>query len=204
MAAGRPLSEAAIAAAHRALPDGHAIEVRVSAEDPGRDFTPTPGLIRHWVMPAGSGIRVDTAVAAGERIPPEYDNLLAKIMVHAQDRDTALDLLAAALARTEVAGIQTTLPFHSHVAGHRGFRAGELSTEWVAEHWDGPAAAGEAGRLAQLAAALSIAAQDVARATRAGSDETDGRASSWAEPSPEPAGWAEAALEAMVDRWPTS
>ncbi len=215
LAAGRPLSEAAIAAARRPIPDGHAIEVRVSAEDPGRDFTPTPGHIRHWVMPAGPGIRVDTAVAAGDRVPPEYDNLLAKIMVHTRDRGAALDLLEAALERTEVGGIQTSLPFHRYVAGHPGFRAGALSTGWVAEHWNGAEESGRAGRLAQLAAALSIAAHDRAVESRPGTQAIggqainlrhaiDGRLPPWADPSPEPTGWGEAALEAMVDRWPTS
>src|SRR5262249_31123672 len=142
LAGGRPLSEAAVAASQRQVPDGHAIEVRVSAEDPGRDFTPAPGLIRHLKLPAGAGIRVDTAVTAGERIPPEYDNLFAKIMVHGTDRAAALDLLATALDGTEIAGIQTTLPFHRYVAAHAGFRAGDVSTEWVAEHWNGPEAAG--------------------------------------------------------------
>src|SRR6185312_1399572 len=111
LAAGRPLSDQVLRAAARP-PSGHAIEVRLSAEDPGRDFTPTPGLIRHWLMPAEEGIRVDMAAAAGDRVPPEYDNLLAKVMAHGADRVEALDRLAGALAATEVAGIQTTLPFH--------------------------------------------------------------------------------------------
>jgi acetyl/propionyl-CoA carboxylase alpha subunit len=147
LAGGRPLSDQALRAADRPA-SGHAIEVRLSAEDPGRDFAPTPGLIRHWLMPAGEGIRVDTAAAAGDRVPPEYDNLLAKVMVHGADRVAALDRLADALAATEVGGIQTTLPFHRFVAGHRGFRAGDVSTSWVGEHWDGPAAASEAASLA--------------------------------------------------------
>ena len=69
LAAGRPLSDDALAAAqHAAAPDSHAIEVRISAEDPGRDFAPTPGLVRRWVMPAGPGVRVDTATEAGDRL----------------------------------------------------------------------------------------------------------------------------------------
>ena len=225
LAAGRPLSDGALAAAERAAPEGHAIEVRISAEDPGRDFTPSPGLIRHWSMPEGPGIRVDTAAAAGERVPPEYDNLLAKVMVHAPDREAAINLLAAALAETEIAGIQTTLPFHRHVAEHPGFRAGDLSTGWVAEHWDGAAAAAAAGRLAQIAAALAVATRTSAAAPRRPGNRTDAiRAPGWtggsaaggsaadssvaggpdggADPSDGASSWAEAALEAMVDRWP--
>ena len=79
LAAGRPLSGEAIAAAQAAAePNLHAIEVRIAAEDPGHDFAPTPGRISHWQMPAGPGVRVDAAVGAGERVPAEYDNLIAK------------------------------------------------------------------------------------------------------------------------------
>ena len=140
LAAGRALSAEAIAAAERAVePAGHAIEVRIAAEDPTRAFAPTPGLIRRWAMPAGPGVRVDTAVAEGDRVPPEYDNLIAKIMVHAGDRAAAVRRLRRALDETEIAGIQTTLPFHRFVARSPAFRDGRLSTGWVEEWWDGPA-----------------------------------------------------------------
>ena len=205
LAAGRPLSEGALAAAgHAARPGSHAIEVRISAEDPGRDFAPEPGLIRRWLMPAGPGVRVDTAAEAGERVPPEYDNLLAKLMVHGPDRASAIDRLAGALREIEIAGIQTTLPFHRFVAGHPAFQAAELSTGWVADHWDGPAAAAREGRLAQLVGGLAVAwtktgrgdrdRKDVRDAGRGGQDDRDdGRDGS---------AWARAALEAAVDRWP--
>ena len=198
LAAGRPLSQAAVAAADGIFPGGHAIEVRISAEDPGRDFAPTPGTIRRWVMPAGPGIRVDTAVEAGERIPPEYDNLVAKVMVHAVDRAAAIERLAGALGETEIAGIQTTLPFHRFVAAHAGFRAGEISTGWVGEHWDGPGAAAEAARLAQIAVGLAGGSAGWStRLAAQGTPRSDDRAT--------PAGpWTQAALESMVDRWPTS
>jgi acetyl/propionyl-CoA carboxylase alpha subunit len=193
LAAGRPLSAAALAAAAgAAAPTGHAIEVRISAEDPGRDFAPTPGQIRHWVMPSGPGVRVDTAVEAGERVPPEYDNLLAKVMVHAADRGSAIERLVRALIETEVAGLQTTLPFHRFVAGHAGFRAAELSTGWVAEHWDGGAAARRVERLARLAAALAW--PEMSEAASAGTTGGNG--------AEQARGWSVAALEAGVDRWP--
>ena len=125
LAAGRPLSPAARDAAERAAdPTRHAIEVRLTAEDPGRGFAPTPGTIRHWAMPSGTGVRVDTAGEAGARVPPEYDNLMAKVMVVADDRPAAIDRLRLALDETEVAGIQTTLPFHRFVARDPAFRDG--------------------------------------------------------------------------------
>ena len=195
LAAGRPLSAAAEAAAARAAePLGHAIEVRVSAEDPARDFAPVPGLIRRWVMPAGPGVRVDTGLGPGDRVPPDYDNLMAKILVHAQDRDGAIDRLRRALDETEIAGLQTTLPFHRFVARHAGFRAGELSIDWVAEQWDG---AGERARFIDVA---------VDAATRAAAGRLAGSeviATERARPAPSQVGaWGSTARAEATDRWP--
>jgi acetyl/propionyl-CoA carboxylase alpha subunit len=198
LAAGRPLSDAALAAAARAAePAGHAIEVRLSAEDPGHDFAPTPGRVGRWVMPSGPGVRVDTAIEAGDRVPPEYDNLIAKVMVHAGDREAAIDRLRRALDETEISGIQTTLPFHRFVVIDPSFRAGRLSTGWVGEHWDGPGQRTAAARRAQLAAGLQVLSASVppaavvARApgARQADPAQDGR-------------WQRAGLEDAVDRWP--
>jgi acetyl/propionyl-CoA carboxylase alpha subunit len=209
LAAGRPLSAAVLAAAARAAdPSGHAIEVRLSAEDPGRDFAPAPGRLLRWTMPAGPGVRVDTAVEAGDRVPAEYDNLIAKVLVHAGDRDAAIDRLRRALDEVEIAGIQTTLPFHRFVARDASFRAGDLSTGWVAEHWGGPAEFRRAAETAQLAAGLAAIQRDVAGG--------DGRPMSGAvaggqghpvhpdHPMP-PAGngrWHRTGIDAALDRWP--
>jgi len=222
LAAGRPLSEAALAAAGRAAePMGHAIEVRISAEDPGRDFAPTPGRVGIWRMAAGPGIRVDTAIEPGERVPPEYDNLIAKLMVHAGDRDQAIDRLRRALDETEISGLQTTVPFHRFVATDPTFRAGTLSTGWVGEHWDGPAAWREAAARAQLIAGLATTGPGASGHATAGE-----HAHTRAAPAPEhggtgPAGhlraftpdasgapgspdghWRRAGLADAVDRWP--
>ncbi len=194
LAAGRPLSEAALRAASEASdPASHAIEVRISAEEPGRDFAPTPGRVTHWVMPAGPGVRVDTAIESGDRVPPDYDNLIAKLMVHAGDRPAAIDRLRRALDEVEIGGIQTTLPFHRFVAGDPSFRSADLSTGWVAAHWDGAGELAAAARLAQLAAGLAglegpreapIGAPGGGRAA-----QRDGT-------------WHREGLEAAVDRWP--
>ncbi|HSO30432.1 MAG TPA: biotin carboxylase N-terminal domain-containing protein [Candidatus Sulfomarinibacteraceae bacterium] len=208
LAAGRPLSAAALAAAERAAePYGHAIEVRLSAEDPGHDFAPTPGRVLRWAMPGGPGVRVDTAIEAGDRIPPEYDNLIAKVMVHAGDRDAAIDRLLRALDETEIAGIQTTLPFHRFVARDPTFRAGELSTGWVAERWDGPAEfqrAAEAGLLAAGLAAFTGLGDERSRTAPGPSPEPPSHPAGPA-PAAQPAGngrWHRFGLEAAIDRWP--
>ncbi|MFL5720625.1 MAG: acetyl/propionyl/methylcrotonyl-CoA carboxylase subunit alpha [Chloroflexota bacterium] len=187
LAAGRPLSFAVIAAAERAaVPTSHAIEVRLSAEDPSIDFAPRPGRIRHWVMPEGPGVRVDTGVGEGDDVPPDYDNLVAKVMVHAGDRPAAIDRLRRALDETEVAGIQTTLPFHRFVARHPRFAAAELSTDWVAEAWDGRSPR------AEVAAGAAVAAASFdAKAAPAGEER-----------APAGSGWATAARADAVDRWP--
>ncbi len=199
LAAGRPLSDEALAAAARAAdPAGHAIEVRIAAEDPSRDFTPTPGRVRRWVMPAGPGVRVDTGIEAGDRVPAEYDNLIAKILVHAGDRDAAIARLRRALDETEIAGIQTTLPFHRFVARSEPFRAGDLSTGWVGEWWDGPAEFRRAARVAMLAAGLDALARGHATAL-------EGRPTSspTADGSSGDGRWRRSSRAAATDRWPS-
>ncbi len=195
LAAGAPLSASARAAASRAAdPGSHAIEVRIAAEDPGRGFAPTPGRITCWTMPAGPGVRVDAGVLAGDVVPAEYDNLVAKLMVHAPDRDAAIDRLRRALDETEIAGIQTSVPFHRFVARHAGFRDARLSTSWVADEWDGAAAATQHAKLAQRAAALvtQLTGGPVAAVAAAPTPGHDGRATPWRR-----SGYADA-----VDRWP--
>jgi acetyl/propionyl-CoA carboxylase alpha subunit len=162
IAAGRPLSQAVLDVAARAAePTRHAIEVRLSAEDPANGFVPTPGVITRWEMPSGPGVRVDTAVAAGDRVPPDYDPMIAKLLVVDADRDRALDRLARALEETAVAGIQTTLPFHRRIASDATFRESPPSIDWVDRTWaealrPGREAALEAARWTGAAAAAGL------------------------------------------------
>ena len=217
LAAGEPLSEAALAAADRAAtPSAHAIEVRLTAEDPSLDFAPTPGRVRRWTMPAGPGVRVDAAIEAGERIPPDYDNLIAKIMVVGHDRATAIARLRRALDETEIAGIQTTLPFHRFVARSAAFATGDLSIGWIGEHWDGPAARARAVKVGQLAAGIDALGDGVTTAARAPTPRTDGATgdqaatdrnghrpgASIASDARDDSAWAEAGRQAATDRWP--
>ena len=202
LAAGHGLSEAALRAAREAAtPAGHAIEVRISAEDPGRAFAPTPGRVTHWVMPSGPGVRVDTAIEAGDRVPPEYDNLIAKLMVHAGDRDAAIDRLRRALDEVEIGGIQTTLPFHRFVATDQAFRSAELSTGWVTERWDGAGEQLAGARLAQLAAGLHAIHVPAGTPGLPATGSPAGRAAR-TDPAQRDGAWHRAGLEDAADRWP--
>ncbi|HUQ78389.1 MAG TPA: biotin carboxylase N-terminal domain-containing protein [Patescibacteria group bacterium] len=168
IAAGFPLSDRVLAAAERATaPERHAFEARLSAEDPARDFAPAPGTIGRWEMPAGPGIRVDTAVEAGSRVPPDYDPMIAKVLVVDETRDAALGRMARALDEIRVEGIQTTLPFDRFIVRHDGFRAGALTTDWVDQHW--AAIAHE-----QRAAALDVARHIAVAAVAASATAADG------------------------------
>jgi acetyl/propionyl-CoA carboxylase alpha subunit len=198
IAGGAALSPEIVAAGERAaMPSSHAIEVRISAEDPAREFAPTPGRVGRWVMPSGPGVRVDTHIEAGDRVPAEYDNLMAKLMVHATERDAAIDRLRRALDETEIGGVQTTLPFHRAVADSAAFRAGDLSTGWVDEHWDGAAAHAVAARKALVAAGLVALDEEASPAGIArGAVDATGTGDRGRD------GWRREALARGVDRWP--
>lgn len=112
-------------------PHGHAIEVRVYAEDPDR-FLPRPGKITAWRAPTGDGVRVDAGYARGDTVPQHYDPLLAKLAVWAEDRPEALERLGAALDGFEIAGPACNLPFFTELLADPGFRAGDYDTGIVA------------------------------------------------------------------------
>jgi acetyl/propionyl-CoA carboxylase alpha subunit len=200
LAAGGPLSVDALRAADRAAePPSHAIEVRISAEDPARAFAPTPGRVTRWTMPSGPGVRVDTAIEPGDRIPAEYDNLIAKLMVHAGDRRAAIDRLRRALDETEIGGVQTTLPFHAFVARDQAFLEGRVSTGYVAERWEGEAEHRAAAMAAQLAAALD-ALDPAAGARPTGRGGARAAEAAWVRASP--TAWRRSGRGAGRDRWP--
>lgn len=116
-----------------ARPRGHAIEWRITAEDPLRQFLPTPGLVDEFDMPAGDGVRVDTFVRAGQRLSPYYDSLMAKLIVLGADRDDAINRSIDALMHCRVAGVATPLDVLRRVAEAPAFRAGTVHTGWL-EH----------------------------------------------------------------------
>ena len=112
-------------------PSGCAIECRVNAEDPARDFQPSPGIVSAVRWPAGEGIRVDTHVEPGARIAPFYDSLMAKIIAHGEDREAALERMWQAVASTQVRGVATNLAFHSTVLANQEFQAGGVDTGFL-------------------------------------------------------------------------
>ena len=110
---------------------GHCIEVRLTAEDPDKNFAPSGGKVARFDLPGGPGVRVDSHVRAGYTVPPYYDSLLAKILVHAPTRDEAIARMERALGETKLEGVATTLPFHKKILQNDFFRRGELATDFL-------------------------------------------------------------------------
>ena len=131
VAAGERLPPEVLEAPRR----GHAIEVRLYAEDPYDAFRPTAGRVGAWRMPGGPGIRVDAGVEADTALPSEYDPLLAKLMVHAGDRPAAVDRLRRALDETLIGGLQTDAGFLRWLVDDPGFASGAYDTGLIAERW---------------------------------------------------------------------
>ena len=127
VAAGEPLS----LVLHGNRLRGHAIECRVNAEDPSRNFQPSPGLITAFHPPGGPGVRVDTHIYAGYTVPPYYDSLLAKVIVHGNDRDEAIARMRQALDSFIIEGVTTTIPFLGRVMRHADFVSGKVDTKFL-------------------------------------------------------------------------
>ena len=111
---------------------GHAIECRINAEDPAAGFRPSPGTVTRAVFPAGPGVRVDTHIQAGSAVPPRYDSLLAKLIVHGANRTQALARLRGALARCEIGGVATTTGLYQALAADKEFADGGVDTRYLA------------------------------------------------------------------------
>ena len=129
IAAGEPLSFRQ----NDVRTNGHSIECRINAEDPARNFMPGPGRIQAWSEPAGDGVRVDTHCEAGYLVPPFYDSLMAKLIVHGADRGQAISRMRQSLKAFRVEGVPTTIAFHHDVLSDPDFAAGRVNTRWVEE-----------------------------------------------------------------------
>jgi acetyl-CoA carboxylase, biotin carboxylase subunit len=113
---------------------GHAVECRVTSEDPMRGFAPESGVIDTWLPPGGPGVRVDSHCYAGYFTPPFYDSLLAKVMTWGQDRDEAFDRMARALREMRVEGVHTSIPYHLSLLADRSVRANDVTIDFVGDH----------------------------------------------------------------------
>jgi propionyl-CoA carboxylase alpha chain len=139
--------------------DGWAIEARIYAEDPTRGFLPSSGRLARYLPPSGEGLRLDAGVFEGAEISVYYDPMIAKLAAHGPDRDTAIDRLRTALDSFYISGVQHNVAFLAAVVGKPRFRAGALSTDFIAEEFPGgfapPAGCTEPDRILLLAAALA-------------------------------------------------
>ncbi len=111
--------------------DGHAIECRINAEDPFRNFAPFPGTITTFHPPGGHGVRVDTHVYTGYKIPPHYDSMIAKLIVRARTRDLAIQKMLRALDEFVIEGVKTTIPFHQQLLRDERFLKGDFDTRFL-------------------------------------------------------------------------
>jgi acetyl-CoA carboxylase, biotin carboxylase subunit len=110
---------------------GHAIECRINAEDTTRDFVPVPGTVTRWAPPEGDGIRLDSHISEGAVIPPFYDSMIGKLIVHAESRDKAIAKMAEALDNFTVEGVPTTIPLHRTILASEAFQSNNFHTRWL-------------------------------------------------------------------------
>jgi acetyl-CoA carboxylase biotin carboxylase subunit len=114
--------------------NGHSIECRINAEDPDRNFLPSPGRIDAYIAPGGPGVRVDSHCYPGYVIPPHYDSLVSKLVTWGQDRQEAIDRMHRALDEYAITGIRTTIPFHQRVLAHPAFIKGDVTTDFIEKY----------------------------------------------------------------------
>ena len=114
---------------------GHAIECRINAEDPVHNFMPCPGTIENLHLPGGNGVRMDSAVYKGYSIPPFYDSMIAKIIVHDRDRESAVKKMISTLEELKIDGIQTNLDFQYDILNHPDFQNGKFTTDFISSHY---------------------------------------------------------------------
>jgi len=115
--------------------NGHAIECRINAENPDKNFMPSPGTLKAYLPPGGPGIRVDSHAYQGYTIPPNYDSLVAKLIAWGKDRQESMARMERALEEYVIDGIHTTIPFHLKVLRNEAFRRGDVTTKFIEEHF---------------------------------------------------------------------
>lgn len=114
---------------------GHAMECRINAEDPAHHFRPCPGVIEEIHLPGGNGVRIDTAAYNGYEIPPFYDSMIAKVIVHGRNRQEAIDKMRSTLGELIIDGVTTNVDFQYEILDHEDFQAGEITTDFIPMHF---------------------------------------------------------------------
>ncbi len=115
---------------------GHAMELRICAEDPRNNFLPATGDIEEFDIPEGEGIRVDTGFLKGDTVPVYYDSMIAKLIVHAPNRQSAIEKLSSAIAKFRIEGIPTTLTFGGFAINHQAFKDGSFDTNFIQNYYE--------------------------------------------------------------------
>jgi propionyl-CoA carboxylase alpha chain len=136
--------------------NGHAMELRVYAEDPLNDFLPSVGNLEVYQLPVGEGIRVDNGFEQGMDVPIYYDPMLAKLITYGKTREESIELMIKAIADYKVEGISTTLPFGTFVMEHEAFRSGDFDTHFVKKYYDAEVLKAQAEKEAEIAALVAL------------------------------------------------
>ncbi|KIX19937.1 biotin carboxylase [Flavobacterium sp. 316] len=136
--------------------NGHAMELRVYAEDPLNDFLPSVGNLEVYQIPVGNGIRVDNGFEQGMDVPIYYDPMLAKLITYGKTREESIELMIEAIANYKVEGISTTLPFGTFVMEHEAFRSGDFDTHFVKKYYDAEVLKAQAEKEAEIAAVVAL------------------------------------------------
>ncbi|MEN0110794.1 MAG: acetyl-CoA carboxylase biotin carboxylase subunit, partial [Planctomycetota bacterium] len=116
---------------------GHAIECRINAEDPAANFRPSPGKIERLIAPGGFGVRFESHAHSGYVVPPYYDSMIGKLLVHPPTRGEAIDSMLRALAELKVDGLKTTVPLHQEILSHTAFSEARIDTTFVERTFTG-------------------------------------------------------------------
>lgn len=112
---------------------GHAIECRINAENPSKNFRPSPGMITDMYLPGGKGVRIDSAIYSGYTVPPYYDSMLAKLIVHAKNRSEAIKKMRSALGEVIIEGIDTNVDYQYEILNHPDFVKGDIDIEFISK-----------------------------------------------------------------------
>jgi acetyl/propionyl-CoA carboxylase alpha subunit len=136
--------------------NGHALELRVYAEDPLNDFLPSVGFLEEYTLPEGEGIRVDNGFEQGMDVPIYYDPMLAKLITYGKTRSEAIQLMSKAIDAYKVKGVQTTLLFGKFVCEHEAFRSGNFDTHFVKKYYDADKLKSKHSEEAEIAALVAL------------------------------------------------